>query len=140
MGLARLRYTNALASWDHDELMGSMADDVVIRVAVHDQVMQGRQTADFLFGVLREELDQLLITDEIAEDDKGVVLFDTSLRGQPAQGLNVLHLDEAGLVRDLTVFFRPLRSLQLVAEVIGGRMAERFGLLGDPPGLRLRHE
>jgi len=106
-----------------------MAEEVVIRVAVHDQVMQGRQTADFLFGVLREELDQLLITDEIVEGDKAVVLFDARLRKQAAQGLNVLHLDEAGLVRDLTVFFRPLPSLQLVAEVIGGRMAEHFGVL-----------
>lgn len=124
-----MHYTNALTSWDHDELMASMAEDVVIRVAVHDQVMQGKHAAKFLFRVLQEELDHLLMTDEIVEDDKAVVLFDASLRGRAAQGLNVLHLDATGLVRDLTVFFRPLASLELVAEVIGGRMAERFGVL-----------
>ncbi|HEV2773465.1 MAG TPA: hypothetical protein VGV57_11695 [Thermoleophilaceae bacterium] len=47
--------------------------------------------------------------------------------GQKAQGLNVLHFNEAGTIRDLTVFFRPLASLNLIAEVIGAWMAERFG-------------
>ena len=40
----------------------------------------------------------------------------------------------AGEIRDLTVFFRPLPALQLVAEVIGARMAERFGPLEDGAG------
>ena len=132
MSVDRLPYSRALSTWNHDGIMSSLADDVVIRVAVHDQAMQGKPTADFLFGVLREELDHLRLTDEIVEDDKAVVLFEASLRGQPAQGLNVLEMDKFGLVRDLTVFFRPLSSLQLVSEVIGARMAEQFGAL-EPP-------
>jgi hypothetical protein len=38
------------------------------------------------------------------------------------------------LVGELTVFFRPLAAMQLVAEVIGGHMAQRFG--PPPEGLR----
>lgn len=109
--------------------MASLHDEVVIRVAVHDEPMQGKQTADFLFGVLREELDDLRLTDEIVERDKAVVLFDAALRGQPAHGLNVVRLDEDGLVGELTVFFRPLATLQLISEVIGARMAQQFGEL-----------
>ena len=37
------------------------------------------------------------------------------------------------LVSALTVFFRPLSVLQLIAEVIGGHMAQRFG--PPPEGL-----
>ena len=48
----RLPYSRALASWDHDGLMAALADDVVIRVAVHDAPMESKQVADFLFGVL----------------------------------------------------------------------------------------
>ena len=123
----RLPYSRALASWDHDGLMSALADDVVIRVAVHDAPMESKQVADFLFGVLAEELGEMAVTEEILEEDKAVVLFETSIQGQRAQGLNVLHFDEAGTIRDLTVFFRPLASLSLIAEVIGARMAERFG-------------
>lgn len=123
----RLAYSRALASWDHEGLMSALADEVVIRVAVHDAPMEGKQVADFLFGVLREELGDIALTEEIIEGDKAVVLFETSIQEQKAQGLNVLHLDDSNSVRDLTVFFRPLASLTLIAEVIGARMAAQFG-------------
>ena len=127
MAEGRLPYSRALASWDHEALVAALADDIVIRVAVHDQPMQGKDVADFLFGVLAEELGAMALTDEIIEGDKAVVLFETSIGEMKAQGLNVLQLDQSGTVRDLTVFFRPLASLGRIAEVIGARMAERFG-------------
>jgi hypothetical protein len=51
----------------------------------------------------------------------------TSLRGEHAYGLNVAACQREGRGGDLTVFFRPFAALQLVAEVIGGHMADRFG-------------
>ena len=123
----RLAYSGALERWDKAAILDALADDVVIHVAVHDAPMQGRQIADFLFGVLAEELGEMTITDEIVEDDRAVVLFETSIRDRPAQGLNVVRLDASGAVRELTVFFRPLASLALIAEVVGARMAEQFG-------------
>ncbi len=38
-----------------------------------------------------------------------------------------MRLDDAGMIRELTVFFRPPAALTLIAEVVGARMAERFG-------------
>ena len=123
----RLAYSDALERWDKQAILDALADDVVIHVAVHDAPMQGTEIADFLFGVLAEELAEMTITDEIVEGDRAVVLFETGIRDRAAQGLNVVSLDEAGSVRELTVFFRPLASLALIAEVVGARMAERFG-------------
>lgn len=129
----RLGYSTALSSLDADGIVGLMADDVTIRVAVHDEAMHGRETARFLFGVLSEELGSMNVTAEIVEGDRAVVLFETELRGTRAQGLTVVE-SSAGEIRDLTVFFRPLPALQLVAEVIGARMAERFGALEEDGG------
>ena len=131
MNDARLPYSRALASWDHEGLVSALADEVVIRVAVHDAPMEGKQVADFLFGVLSEELGDVTVTEEILEGDKAVVLFETSIQDQRAQCLNVLHFDDSEKVCDLTVFFRPLASLSLISEVIGARMAAQFG---PPPG------
>ncbi len=131
MAARRLPYSGALERWDKPAILDALADDVVIHVAVHDAPMQGKQIADFLFGVLAEELGDMAITDEIVEDDRAVVLFETSIGDRSAQGLNVVRLDASGAVRELTVFFRPLASLALIAEVVGARMAERFG---PPPG------
>ncbi len=111
-----------------------MSDEVTIRVAVHDQPLQGKDTAAFLFGVLTQELTPFRLVDEIVEGDQSVVLFETTLRGPARRRTERRHLRPGGLVSELTVFFRPLGALQLIAEVIGGHMAKRFG--PPPEGLR----
>jgi hypothetical protein len=123
----RLTWTRALEGWDHEALLSALADDVVIRVAVHDEPMHGRAVADFLFGVLREELAPPRITDEIVEGGSAVVLFETEVDGLGAQGLNVLRFGDDGRVGDLTVFFRPLETLARIGEVVGQRMQAQFG-------------
>lgn len=123
----RLEYSRALAELDPERIVGTFADDIVITVAVHDAPMAGKDVARFLFGVLSEELRELRLTDELIEADSAVVLFDMKIGSRAGQGLTVARLDEHGQVRELTVFFRPLATLQLIAEVIGARMAARFG-------------
>ncbi len=123
----RLPYASALEVWDTSGILDALADDVVIYVAVHDAPLRGKDVAGFLFGVLREELGQNKITDEIIEGDRAVVLFETTIGDTGAQGLNVIRLDKDGAIAELTVFFRPLAVLSLIAEVIGARMAQRFG-------------
>ena len=129
MAAPRLPYSRALGALDPQAITACLTDDVLIRVAVHDQPMQSKDVARFLFGVLSEELRDFRLTDEIVERDKAVILFETTVRGQAAQGLNVIAHDDSGLVRELTVFFRPLEALELLRDVIGSRMAERFGEL-----------
>lgn len=123
----RLTWSRALEGWDHEALVAGLTDDVVIRVAVHDEPMEGRGVAEFLFGVLREELAPPRVTDEIVEGGCAVVLFETEIQGARAQGLNVLRFGDDGRIRDLTVFFRPLESLARIGEVVGQRMAAQFG-------------
>ena len=127
MSERRLPYTAALESLDPEAIVSCLSEDVVIKVAVHDGPMHGAEVARFLFGVLQEELDGIEVEREIIEGDQVVVTFETGLAGLRAQGLNHLELGPDGEVRELTVFFRPLESLQKVAEVVGRHMEARFG-------------
>jgi hypothetical protein len=127
MSDGRTPYSRALAAFDQARILASLSDDVTIRVAVHDEPLRGKDTAGFLFEVLTHELTPFRLVQEIVEGDSSVVLFETSLRGERAHGLNVVAYEPDGLVGELTVFFRPLAVLQLIAEVIGGHMAQRFG-------------
>lgn len=123
----RLPWSQALDSLEPDRMVDQLREDVVIKVAVHDEPMRGRDVARFLFGVLAEELEYMSVTEEIVEGDRSVVLFETALDGVTAQGLNVVKADDSGLVNDLTIFFRPLVALERVSSVIGARMEEHFG-------------
>ena len=123
----RLPYTAALQGGDPNPIVAQFADDITIRVAVHDAPMRGSETARFLFGVLGEELGPIRPTGEIIEGTHAVVLFETTIGDHVAQGLNVLDTDANGRIRDLTVFFRPLDALAAIAEVVGARMQAQFG-------------
>jgi hypothetical protein len=81
----RTSYSQALATFDPAAILASLSDEVTIWVAVHDEPLQGKDTASFLFGVLTQELAPFELTEEIVEGDKSAVLFETSLRGHRAQ-------------------------------------------------------
>jgi len=83
--------------------------------------------------ILTQELAPFELVEETVESDRSVVLFETSLRGQAAHGLNVVAYRPDGLVGELTVFFRPVATLQLNADAIGGHMERRFGPRDDLP-------
>ncbi len=55
MASRRLAYSAALEGGDKRAILDALAEDVIIRVAVHDQPLQGKEVAEFLFGVLQEE-------------------------------------------------------------------------------------
>jgi hypothetical protein len=78
----RTAYSQALAAFDPAAIVACLSDDVTIRVAVHDEPLRGKETAAFLFGVLTQELTPFELVDEIWEDEKSVILFDSSLRGK----------------------------------------------------------
>jgi hypothetical protein len=123
----RTSYSRALAGSDVASILDSLSDDVKIQMAVYDEPLRGKASAAFLFGVLTDELAPFELLSEIVEGDKSVVLFETSLRGVPAHGLSVVEYQSDGLVGELTVFFRPLAVLGLLADVVGGHMERRFG-------------
>jgi len=77
----RLPWSQALDSLEPDRMVDQLREDVVIKVAVHDEPMRGRDVARFLFGVLAEELEYMSVTEEIVEGDRSVVLFETALTG-----------------------------------------------------------
>jgi hypothetical protein len=61
----RTRYSQALATFDPEAIVASLSDEITIRVAVHDQPLQGNDTAAFLFGVLTQELTPFRLVEEI---------------------------------------------------------------------------
>ena len=46
----RTRYSQALSAFDPEAIVASLSDEITMLVAVHDQPLQGKDTAAFLFG------------------------------------------------------------------------------------------
>ncbi len=115
----------ALASADAPGVVETMAQDVTLRVAVHDAPFQGRAAAtQILTAVLDGALHDVEVVETIKGPDPAVLMFTTAVAGYPgrADGLLVIRSDGADRISDLTVYLRPLAALAALAEEMGRRL------------------
>lgn len=115
----------ALASADAAAVVETLAEDVTLRVAVHDAPFQGRAAASqILTAVLDGALHDIDVVETIEGPDPAVLIFTTGVAGYPgrADGLLVIRPDGNGRISDLTVYLRPLAALATLAEEMGRRL------------------
>ena len=115
----------ALTAEDAAAVVATMAEDVTLRVAVHDEPFEGVSAATQILGaVLDGVLRHIEVVDTIGGSDAAALMFTAQVANHPgrADGLLVVRPDEGGRIADLTVFLRPLAALQAFAEEMGRRL------------------
>jgi ketosteroid isomerase-like protein len=118
----------AVESRDLDALIDSFAPDVVLHSPLISATFEGRDEVGFVFRALAPEYlfrDDFHYTAELAEGDTVVLAFRGILRGQDVEGIDLLRLDAAGKIRDITVFLRPLPGATAVAQFLSPRIVGR---------------
>lgn len=115
----------ALVSAAAPAVVETMAEDVTLRVAVHDAPFEGRAAASqILTAVLDGALHDVEVVETIEGPYAAVLMFTTGVAGYPvrADGLLVIRPDGGGRISDLTVYLRPLAALAALAEEMGRRL------------------
>ena len=115
----------ALEAADAAAVIETMAEDVTLRVAVHDAPFEGRAAAtQILAAVLDGALHDVEVIETIEGPDAAVLMFTALVAAHPgvADGLLVVRPDPSGRVSELTVFVRPLAALQALADEMGRRL------------------
>lgn len=115
----------ALTSADAPAVVETMAEDVTLRVAVHDAPFEGRAAASqILTAVLDGALHDVKIVEKIEGPGPAIPMFTTGVAGYPgrADGLLVIRPDGSGGISDLTVYLRPLAALAALADEMGRRL------------------
>jgi hypothetical protein len=117
----------ALEAGDVEAAIGMLDDDVVLRVAVHDDPFPGR---DLAAGILRlviggEILHEIEVVESIGEPGEACVLrFTSRVAGYDgsAEGVLIVRSGRSGPIEDLTVFLRPLAALQALSDEVARRL------------------
>lgn len=125
------RLARALEAADAAAAIGTMSQDVTLRVAVHDEPFVGRQTTGHILeAVLDGALHDIEVTETIGGEDASVLMFNAQVPAYPGQaaGLLVVRTGGGDQISDVTVFLRPLSALQALADEMGRRLG------GPPPG------
>jgi hypothetical protein len=122
----------AFEARDLAAMVETLAPDVVFRSPVISSSFHGREEVRELFRIVLEEFEDFEYTDEVAGDGIRALFFSARVRGRAVQGVQVLHLDGQGKIRELRVIARPLTGVAAIAAVVGGRLARQL------PGGRAR--
>jgi hypothetical protein len=114
----------AVEARDHDALVEALAPDVVLRSPIFEVPFTGRNEVGDLFAVLLETLWPLTYLNEIPGHPH-ILHFTGEIKGKTLEGVDLIHLDEEGRVKEITVFFRPFPAVAAFLSETGPKLARR---------------
>src|SRR5215212_8768809 len=113
----------AVESGDFAALGDLLADDVVFRSPVAFKPYEGRAiVAAIVRGVGRVFTDFRYVRELADADGRGSALvFETVVDGVSVNGIDLIRLDDDGLISELTVMVRPLSGANTLAQAMAAQ-------------------
>ncbi|MER5815881.1 MULTISPECIES: nuclear transport factor 2 family protein [Streptomyces] len=129
------RFRAAVDDRDLGALDGLFTEDVRLYSPVKFSPFEGRPAVMGLFGVLLRTFEDFRYVGEFtgssqtsadgAEAPSAVLLFRATVGGREIHGIDLLHLDEEGRIKEFTVMVRPQSAVQALGEaVLAGLVAD----------------
>lgn len=114
-------FRKAVEARDAAALEALLAPDVVFHSPVAYKPYPGKPlVAAVLRGALRVFEDFRYVREISSADGRDhALVFRATVRGKEVNGCDFLHLDDDGLIEDLTVMVRPLSGANALAEAMG---------------------
>ncbi|MDJ0466543.1 nuclear transport factor 2 family protein [Streptomyces sp. H27-C3] len=122
------RFRAAVEKHDLAALEALFTADIRLYSPVKFTPFEGRQMVMGLFGVLLRTFEDFRYvgefdgTSETSVDGtsapSAVLLFRTTVNGKEIHGIDLLHFDEAGLIKEFTVMVRPQSAVHALGEAV----------------------
>ncbi|HET7053801.1 MAG TPA: nuclear transport factor 2 family protein [Solirubrobacterales bacterium] len=117
----------AVEAKDLEAAKATLRDDVVLHSPILFRGFEGREIVMGVLTHVAATLEDFRYTDELAGERTVVLRFKARVGDRELEGIDFLELDEQGLVRELTVFMRPLSAITAFNE----QMTARLGVEGS---------
>lgn len=108
---------------DLDGAKMTLREDVVLHSPILFRGFEGREVVLAVLTHVAATLEDFRYVDELAENDTVVLRFKARVGDRELEGIDFLELDEDGLVKELTVFLRPMSALTAFNERMAARLA-----------------
>lgn len=113
----------AVESGDPAAIHGCLAADAVFNSPVVFTPYRGRAAVAALLAAAVDVFQDFRYTGQVVDGDRQVLVFEARVGDRRVQGVDILRLDEEGLVAELTVMLRPMSGLVAMAEAMRQRLA-----------------
>jgi hypothetical protein len=113
----------AVERMDIDAASELLAADIVFHSPVTFHPFIGRETVTRLLAIVADTFEDFRYTDELQTDGAHALIFRASIAGKELEGIDLLRLDDEGLICDFTVMIRPMSGLVPFAQAMGEKAA-----------------
>ncbi len=112
-------FREAAEALDVDATMAALSPAVILRSPVRAEPLRGRDAVTALFTILFGAFDDLRFVEAFTSGGGGELLhFTWRIGDQEAEGVDLMHFDEAGLIDDYRVMVRPLSALIALRDAV----------------------
>jgi 2-amino-4-hydroxy-6-hydroxymethyldihydropteridine diphosphokinase len=125
----RPTWREAVEAKDADALAAAVADDAKLRSPITARIpFEGRQRVVELMTEVFALLESMRVLRDVRDGPLQILEIETRLAGYDVHMVQLLEHDDAGRVRRITLFMRPLPGVANLAAYIGPRLVRRrFG-------------
>lgn len=124
-------FEQAVAARDVEALSEALAPDVVFRSPVTYRPYEGRAVVGKVLEAVTHVFDEFEYAQRFEAEGRAALVFGARVGDKQVEGLDLLRLDDHGLVSELTVMVRPMSAVQALATAMAAEL-ERIGVA--PPG------
>ncbi|MFF3290099.1 nuclear transport factor 2 family protein [Streptomyces sp. NPDC003023] len=129
------RFRAAVEAGDHEALEDLFTEDIRLYSPVKFTPFEGRPMVLGLFGVLLRTFEDFRYVGDFtgtartsadgAEAPSAILVFRATVQGKEIHGIDMLHFDEAGRIKEFTVMVRPQSAVHALGEaVLAGLVAD----------------
>lgn len=123
-------FISAQERHDVEGVIACFASDIVIRSPITQRVrFEGVGQASDLFRLVFRAIHDIRFYETIGDSRRQVVFWRGRVGRHYIEEANLLRFDESGLVKEMTVFMRPVPGLLALAVELASSMAGRHGFL-----------
>jgi SnoaL-like domain len=120
----RRRLREAFERKDLAAAVATLAPDVVLHSPILERpAFEGRDAVGDLLGAVMATFEDLRYTLEADSGATQTLAFHARVRGREVDAVDLLRVDDAGLIAEITVHIRPMAGLAWVAAALGPHLA-----------------
>jgi hypothetical protein len=119
---AASRFREAAERKDIGAASELFAEQIVFHSPATFHPFVGRETVTRLLEIVADTFEDFRYTDELDADGAHALIFRAAIGGREIEGLDLIRLDEDGLIADFTVMLRPISGLLPFAQAMGEKV------------------
>ena len=116
-------FKDAVEARDWDAAMDCLAPDVTFNSPVAHKPFEGKDAVSGVLRAVSETFEDFEYTDEFETGDSHALVFRARVGDKQLQGLDLLRMNDDGLIEDFTVMVRPASGLMALGEAMGPKVA-----------------